>query len=99
MAYGLIGQIETVPGKRDELIAILTHTGAMPGCVHYIVGKDAENQNIIWVTEIWKSAEAHRASLEFPAVQSATKQGRPLIAEFKMQKEIEAVGDLDGGTD
>ncbi len=40
--YGLIGKMRTVEGKRDEVLGILTEgTGGMPGCLNYIVAKDA----------------------------------------------------------
>jgi quinol monooxygenase YgiN len=82
--YGLIAKLTAVPGKRDELIAILEKgTKGMPGCLSYILAKDAADENIIWVTEIWDSAESHGASLTLPAVKNAMVQGKPLIAGFE----------------
>ena len=41
--YGLIGQLKALPGKREELIAILREgTGAMPGNLLYLVAEDLE---------------------------------------------------------
>ena len=91
--YGLIGRMIAQPGKRDELIAILLEgTGAMPGCLSYIVAKDAKDANAIWVTEVWDSNESHAASLKLPAVQAAIERGRPLIAGFDSHSETEPVG-------
>ena len=79
--YGLIGKFTAVDGKRDDLIAILLEgTKAMPGCLSYIIAKDAGDANAIWITEVWDSAESHAASLSLPAVQAAIAKGRPLIA-------------------
>ena len=40
--HGLIGKIIAVEGKRDALIAILLEgTQEMPGCLSYIVARDA----------------------------------------------------------
>jgi quinol monooxygenase YgiN len=81
--YGLIGQMRAQPGKRDELIAVLAAgTGAMPGCLSYVVAKDARDADAIWITEVWASAEAHAASLQLPQVAATIAKGRPLIAGF-----------------
>ena len=91
--YGLIGKITVKAGKRDALIAILIEGASdMPGCLSYIVSKDAENEQVIWVTEAWESKESHQASLELPSVQEAMGKGRPLIENFEAQIEIEPVG-------
>ena len=73
----------TVPGKRDELIAILLEgTVAMPGCLSYIMATDPADANAIWITEAWDSQASHAASLSFPSVKAAIAKGRPLIAGF-----------------
>jgi quinol monooxygenase YgiN len=93
--YGLIGRILAVPGKRDELLAILAPgEGEMPGCLSYIVATDPQNPDAIWVTEVWDSQEAHRASLQVPAVQEAIARGRPLIAGFDNRAETMPVGGI-----
>jgi hypothetical protein len=39
--HGLIGKMNAVPGKRDDLIAIvLVGVTNMPGCLSYIVARD-----------------------------------------------------------
>lgn len=79
--YGLIGQLIAQPGKRGDLIAILSAaTRDMPGNLAYVIAEDHENEDAIWVTEIWDSAESHAASLGLPAIQQAMAEGRPLIA-------------------
>lgn len=91
--FGLIGKMLVVPGKRDELIAILLEgTHAMPGCLSYIVAKDASDPNAIWITEVWDREENHRASLSLPGVRDAISRGRPLIAGFGERFTTEPVG-------
>lgn len=91
--YGLIGRIEAVPGRRDELIQILVGgVGGMPGCLSYVVARDPTSDDALWVTEVWESRDAHRASLSLPSVQDAIARGRPLIAGFSSQTETEPVG-------
>lgn len=91
--YGLIGKIDTVPGQRDALISILLEgTGGMPGCRSYVVARDPDDPNAIWVTEVWDSRESHEASLALPSVQAAIARGRPLIAGFSERTVTEPVG-------
>lgn len=81
--YGLIGKMNVVAGKRDELVDILVNgVAGMPGCLSYIVALDSADKNAIWITEVWDSQESHQASLTLPSVQEAIAQGRPLIAGF-----------------
>lgn len=79
--YGLISQFIAHPDKRDELIEVLAGgTKAMPGCLSYIIAKDAARGDAIWITEVWTDIASHAASLGLPAIQDALAKGRPLIA-------------------
>lgn len=91
--YGLIGSMTAVEGKRDELIKILLEgVNDMPGCLSYIVAKDPNDANGIWITEVWDSKDSHAASLKLPSVQAAIAKGKPLIAKFGSYNETEPVG-------
>ena len=91
--YGLIGKMTAVAGQRDALASILLQgTGEMPGCLSYVIAKDPTDGDALWITEVWDSAESHRASLGLPGVQAAIAQGRPLIAGFSDRVETEPIG-------
>lgn len=91
--YGLIGQMLAAPGKRDELLAILGESTAdMPGCLSYVIAKDPDNADAIWITEVWTDKDAHAASLKLPAVQAAIAKARPIIAGFPQRFETVPVG-------
>ena len=91
--YGVIAKMTTVAGQRDALIKILVEgTAAMPGCLSYIVAKDASDENAIWITEAWDSKESHDASLSLPAVKSAIAVGRPMIAGVGMHAVTQPAG-------
>jgi quinol monooxygenase YgiN len=91
--YGLIGNFTAQPGKRDELIALMTaSTGDMPGCLSYIVATDPNDPDKIWITEVWDSPESHKASLQIPLVAETIKQAMPLIAGFGEQIKTVPVG-------
>jgi quinol monooxygenase YgiN len=82
--YGLIAKLTTVAGKRDEMIAILKESAAdMPGCLSYIVAKDAADANVLWVTEAWESQASHDASLSLPAVKKAIPRAQAIVANFE----------------
>ena len=91
--YGLIGKITATPGQRDELARLIMQgMSAMPGCLSYIVARDTEDPDALWVTEVWESRAQHEASLKLPAVQDAIRQGRPLMAGFSNRTETEPMG-------
>jgi quinol monooxygenase YgiN len=81
--YGIIGKMNAVPGQRDALVAILLEgVAGMPGCLSYVVARDPEDADGIWITEVWDSQASHDASLSLPAVREAITRARPLIAGF-----------------
>lgn len=95
--YGLIGQLKAATGARDELIAILSENDTgMPGCRSYVVAKDTSDPNMIWITEVWDSAEQHKASLELETVRDAIRRARPLITGFGHRFETEPVSGWGG---
>ncbi|QSX28984.1 antibiotic biosynthesis monooxygenase [Shewanella cyperi] len=91
--YGLIGQLVAAPGKRDELASILINgIAGMPGCLSYIVSNDLQDDNALWVTEVWQSKAQHGASLSLDSVRQAIAKGRPLIAGFGQRVETLPLG-------
>lgn len=83
MTFANVGTLGARPGRRDELVAILTSRNdalARIGCLAYEVGVSAEQPDTVFVVELWQSAEAHRASLELPEVQAAIASARPLLS-------------------
>lgn len=84
--FGLIGKIRAVQGGAAELAEILlAGTVTMPGNVHYLVARDADEPDVLWVTEVWVDEASHAASLRLPSVQAAIARGRSLIAGFEQQ--------------
>jgi quinol monooxygenase YgiN len=81
--WGMIAKMTVLPGKRDEMIGVLKSSAAnMPGCFGYVVAKDAADENMLWVTEVWDSQASHDASLSLPAVKEAIPRGKALVASF-----------------
>ncbi|MGO1070807.1 putative quinol monooxygenase [Lysobacter sp. CA199] len=96
--YGLIGKMKATPGQRDALIALLLDdVGEMPGCLNYIVARDPKDADAIWISEVWDSADSHRASLSLPKVRAAIERAKPMIAGFEAHFETEPVGGVGLG--
>lgn len=66
----------------------------MPGCLSYIVASDPTDVDALWITEVWESAESHKASLGAPKVKEALSAGRPLIAGFGERFETRPLGGI-----
>ena len=94
--FGLIGKLIAVPGKRDELAAILLEASVaakdFEGCDLYAVHIDDQDPDGVWVTEVWRDEEAHRASLQLESTKAVIARGRPLIAGFGEHKKLRTLG-------
>lgn len=95
--YGYIGSMRTRPGKRDEVLALLLEgLGALPaaGCLSYVAGACREDEDRIWVSEVWESAEHHAASLQLPEVRTAVAAAMPLLSGEFTRRETQVAGGL-----
>jgi len=91
--FGLIGKMRAARGQRDAVMDVLRETtGALPGCLSYIIAIDPVDADAIWVTEVWTDQASHKASLQLPEVQAAIAKARPFIAGFEFQVETNPVG-------
>ncbi|MFT4084027.1 MAG: putative quinol monooxygenase [Nocardioides sp.] len=101
MTFANVGTLGAQPGRRDELVAHLTRPGAelaAHGCLLYEVGVNDEEPDTVFVIELWSSAEAHRASLELPAVQESIAAARPLLSGVFGGHRFDVVGSPLRGT-
>lgn len=97
MSYGLYGKLVTKPGMRDAVTQILLRGVdelKSVGCQLYIVNHAADEPEVIWVTEVWSSAESHAASLQLPSVQAAIGEAMPLLTGDFAQVKLDVVGGL-----
>lgn len=81
--FGLIGNFSTEASDRDALVGILEAAAKImedvEACKHYIVYKDAGNEEKVWISEIWDSKEAHDESLTRDDVRAIISQAIPLL--------------------
>jgi len=84
--YGLHGRLLAHGGKGGELEAILLESAQLlesnDDCLLYVVSREAGEPDAVWVTEAWRSREAHRASLDDEAVRALIQRAMPIIAEL-----------------
>ena len=81
MTYGYFGTMRVQPGKREDVLAILLRASDSlreSGCHAYVVGV-AEDPDVICVSELWVSKEAHDASLQLPATREAIASAMPML--------------------
>ncbi len=97
MPYGYIGSMRAREGCRDDVISILL-SGAdglrATGCQLYAVCTAPADPDMIWVTEIWDSAERHEASLQLPATRAAIARAMPMLTGEFTRQELTVVGGL-----
>ena len=95
MTFANIGQLGTKPGKRDEVVALLTRPSAELseiGCLLYEVGVSDDAPDTVFVAELWESSEAHRASLSLPSVKAAIAEAMPLLSGEMGGNRFDVVG-------
>ena len=83
MTFANVGTLGVQPGKRDDLVAILTRRSPELeeiGCQLYEVGINDDEPDTVFVAEIWSSAEAHQASLQLESVRAAIAEAMPLLS-------------------
>jgi quinol monooxygenase YgiN len=69
--FGMHGCFQAQPGQGDDLSAILLEAAealrANESCLLYVVSRELDDPDTIWVTEAWTDRDAHAASLDNPA--------------------------------
>ena len=96
MTYGLFGKMTAIAGKGDALADHLLQAAealaAVPECRLYVVSRDAEDADSVWVMESWDSKDAHQASLELQAVRDLIASARPILHAVGERFELRPVG-------
>jgi quinol monooxygenase YgiN len=81
--YGQFGNLKAIDGKADELVSILLEAAdvvsELQGCRIYIVSRDLNDENKIWIFEVWDSKKDHANSLQQDNVRQLISRAIPLI--------------------
>lgn len=94
--HGVFGSITATSGCGDELEGHLLEAAALlrdePSCHLYVVARDPAAPDDVHVMEVWDDEDAHRASLDLPAVRQLIATARPVIAGMGERAELRVVG-------
>ncbi len=81
--FGMVGKFTTAPEDRNKLIDILTQAAQgikdLDTCYLYVVSKDANDDSVVCVMELWESKEAHDESLKLDGARELISQAMPLL--------------------
>jgi quinol monooxygenase YgiN len=82
--FSMQARFEARDGQGDAFEAILLEAAegleGEDACLLYAVSRDAQEPDVVWVTEIWADGDAHAASLEDPAARALIARAMPLLA-------------------
>ena len=94
------GKAIAKPGKGAELAEILLGASAElegdPGCQLYLINRQADQPDVIWVTELWRSQADLDASLERIRGSSGVAQAMALVEDWEMV-ELDLLGGKGAG--
>ena len=82
--FSVYGRMTALPGRRDELIAVLLDGfragGENSGLLAYTINKAFDDPDAIWLTQLWIDKEAHDATTRSEPVAAVSRQLPPLLA-------------------
>jgi quinol monooxygenase YgiN len=97
--YGLHGKLKATNGNGDELASILNQASELvstaKGCHLYMISKDTQKGDVIWVTEVWDTKEDHDRSLHLAGVRELISKAIPLLdGQPEKGLELEVIGGI-----
>jgi quinol monooxygenase YgiN len=82
------GKATAKPGNGGELAEMLLAAAAEmegdPGCELYLINRQADQSDVIWVTELWRSQADLDASLERIRGSSGVAAAMELVDDWQM---------------
>lgn|SRR5690625_1864142 len=98
--YLLHGKLTAKAGYKDDLAAILLEASKLvataKGCKLYVIGKDENDINSFYVTEIWDSKEDHANSLKMAGISELITKAMPVLDGQPLKgQELAIIGGTD----
>lgn len=82
--YGGHGKLTAKPGEHDKLLNGLLKAAELvsplEGCIMYFISTSPTEPDVVLVTEVWTSKEAHDDSLKLESVRALIGEMMPIIA-------------------
>ena len=95
------GRATAKPGRGAELADILLAAAAEleddPGCLLYLVNRQSDSPDVIWVTELWRGQADLDGSLERIRGSSGVAEAMALVDDWKMI-ELDQLGGKRAGS-
>jgi quinol monooxygenase YgiN len=96
MEFALLNRLTAKPGQRDRVAEILVESGRLfddnPACRLYLVAESADDPNLIWVADLWTSAEEHAEALKTPEMRPFVEECMPMLEGMPEQIRVRPVG-------
>lgn len=97
--YGLHGKLKAKEGQGDALAEILVQASALvihaKGCHLYMVSRDPQEKESVWVTEVWDNKADHDQSLNVEGVRALISKAMPLLdGQPEKGLELEVIGGI-----
>ena len=97
--YYLQGSFVATEGQRDKLAEVLLKASELVeqvgGCHLYVVSTKADDDQSVFVTEVWDDKEAQEASLQNEDIRALIGQAMPIIDSASENRlELETLGGL-----
>jgi len=94
------GRATAKPGRGAELADVLLAAAAEleddPGCLLYLINRQSDSPDVIWVTELWRGQADLDASLERIRGSSGVAEAMALVDDWQMI-ELDLLGGKHAG--
>lgn len=95
--YFLHGKLKAKVGQGDQLAGILLKASDLvstsKGCRLYIVSKDNNDPDAVWITEVWDTKQDHDDSLKNDSVRALIMKAMPLLdGQPEKGQQLEMIG-------
>jgi quinol monooxygenase YgiN len=96
MTYALLNKLTAKPGERARVVELLLESGKVfddnAACLLYLVAESVAEPEVIWVTDLWTSEEAHSEALRAPSLRPYIQEAMPLLTGMPEQIAVETKG-------
>ena len=97
--YGLHGKLKARKGEGETLASVLLKASGLvssaKGCRLYIISRDNDDADTVWVTEVWDNKQDHDESLKVENVKQLIGEAMPLLDGMPTKgQEMEVIGGL-----
>lgn len=93
---GVYVRFRALPGRRAELVEVLLAASRLmsgaPGCELYVVNTAVGEDDVVWVTEVWRSVADLDRSLFVAGVKELIDRSMPLVVGPPERTKLTPVG-------